>query len=407
MSDTLGIITLLLAFAVVAWVAHRNSPIAAPLLLGFAARVALTLYDSYVQQLPGAVDGMGWDRVAAIWARGGVAGTFQYLETGHELFIWLMSVLYALTDRSPLMIKGFNVCFGSLAIVVVSRLAGYISDDQRQARLVAWLIALVPSIVFFSAVLLREVAVSFPLSVSVLFLVRWYRERRSWQVVVALSALLVSMAFHSGGLAVLLFGGLWMVGGWFRAIFTFKFKHFGRASLGMLAGVALAALVMSSGFGLSKFKGLESGNLNTLTERQDNYAIGRAAYLGDLHAESSTDLVWQAPIRLTYFLFAPFPWMISTGSDLFGVLDSALFALLALRILLNRKSVFDNPRAAMVLGVFAAMALVFAIGVSNYGTALRHRNKMLPLLIAAVMAVPSAKRVRAGLPAELQRPAPI
>lgn len=402
MSDALGLLTLLLAFGVIGWVAQRNPRVAAPLLIGFGFRVALTLVDSFVFPLPGAGDGIGWDRVAAIWARGGLGGTLQYLDTGHELYIWVMSVLYAVFARSPLMIKGINVCFGSLAIVVIWKLAEAISDDERQARIVAWMVALVPSIVFFSAVLLREVAVSFPLSVSVLYLVRWYRERKNSQVVIALAALVVSMAFHSGGLAVLLFGGLWMVGGWFRAVFTFNFKNFGRSSLGMIAGIGVAVAVLASGFGMDKFQGLETGNLNALSERQENFAIGRTAYLEDLHATSPTDLVWQAPIRLTYFLFAPFPWMLNTGSDLFGVLDSFLFAALGLRVLRFRKAILGNPRAAMVLGVFGAMALVFAIGVSNYGTALRHRNKMLPLLIAGVMSIPAEKRSRAAREAALR-----
>jgi hypothetical protein len=110
-------------------------------------------------------------------------------------------------------------------------------------------------------------------------------------------------------------------------------------------------------------------------------------YLSDLRADSPGALVLQAPIRVAYFLFAPFPWMLEEVSDVFGVIDSGLFFILIARVVRRRKALTENPSTMLVLGVFGAMALVFALGVSNYGTALRHRNKMLPLLIAASLSL--------------------
>ncbi len=389
MEIPLGLVSLLIGAFVVAWVAARNREVASALWIGFLLRAAAALIDRTVYQLPGVWDGIVWDMVAAQWSRYGLEGTFEHIGTGHVFYQWLMSVLYALFDRSPLMIQGINVLLGTLIISAVWRLAKTLGD-ARSARTAAWFSALCPSLIYFSAVLLREVAVAYPLTLSVMYLASWHRERRTIYLVKAFAALLISMVFHSGGLAILLFAGIWFTGVWIRDVVTLNLRGLKRSTLGLVLGAALVATVLASGFGMQKFTGLEGGDMGLLTTRQENFATGRAAYLGDLHADSPFALVWQTPIRLVYFLFAPFPWMVSEASDVFGVIDSVLFFWLAVRALRRRKAVMASPAIGMVLGLFAAMAVVFAVGVSNYGTALRHRNKMLPLLAAATLAVPVA-----------------
>jgi hypothetical protein len=156
----------------------------------------------------------------------------------------------------------------------------------------------------------------------------------------------------------------------------------------------VVAVVLASGYGQQKFEGLQSGDLSALSAKQGNFARGRAAYLEDLHATSTTDMIWQTPIRVTFFLFAPFPWMLESAADAFGVVDSLLFVILIGWAVRNRKAVTEVPLRLLTLGVFGAMAVVFAIGVSNYGTAVRHRGKMLPLLVAAAASIPGRREER-------------
>jgi len=407
MDTTVGLLTLLIGLGIVLVVGRKNPPIAQILLLAFVLRAGLTLVDSFLFTLPGAGDGVGWHIGATYMAKDGVVETFQYLNgTGHVFYRFLMSVLYALFVPSTLMIKGVNVLFGTLLVKSTWELSLLLGGDAKLARIVALVTTFCPSLLFFSAVLLREVAVTYPLLLSVVFLIRWYEEHRNLLLVQAVAALVVSMTFHSGTVAVLLFGGIWLVGNWLRSIFTGEFRNLGRNTLALALGGAVVFAVLTSGFGLDKFNGIDSSNIDTLTGRQEDFAHGRAAYLEDLHASSPTDLLWQAPIRIVYFLFAPFPWMIRDGSDAFGLLDSTLFVVLSVYAIRNRGALVQAPRIVLVLGVFSALALVFALGVSNYGTALRHRNKMLPLLIAASVSIPVERRKRGRARSEV-RPTPI
>ncbi len=410
MSTTLGLMSLLLAAAVVLVVSVRYRRFAGPLLVGFAIRALMAVVDATIFVLPGHPDSMQFDYRGFYQSRAGVAGTLEYIRTGAELYTWVVSVFYALFERSSLMMQGINVLFGTLIILNVGLLATFLGRDSKLARQAAWLTAFFPSLIYFSAVLLREVAVAYPLSIGVLFLAYWYRERRWWQMVVAVASLMLSMAFHSGAVAVMLAMGVWFLGSWVRSLFSQGFRNLGRNSLALIAGAAALAFVFSSGFGMTKFKRVQEGDVENLAESQTAFAKGRTAYLEDLHPESSAEVVLQTPLRLTYFLFAPFPWMLRSGADVLGVIDSIFIFYLVFRLWRQRGLITTRRESVLVLAVFASMAVTFAIGVSNYGTALRHRNKMLPLLIGAALSVPwrraqrsTAKRARPKLAARVVR----
>lgn len=397
MSLPLGLAALLLSSAVIAMRATRLRGIAAPLAVAFALRAFLAVIDAVVFTLPGHSDSLRFDAFANYWARNGVAGTLDHFGSGAALYTWVVSVFYALFDRSALMMQALNALFGALVVENVWRLTLAISNDHKQARLAAWCVAIFPSLVYFSSVLLREVAVAYPLSLGVCHLALWQRDRKPKQAFIGVAAIIVSMSFHSGSLAVLLAGGAWLAGTSVRAALRGQYRQLLRSVVALSLAAVAAFAVTSSGFGMEKFSAVEAGGFEDIGVQQGQFARGRTAYLADVHPETAADLVWQLPLRLTYFLFAPFPWMLADAADLVGVIDSLFFLYLSTRIWRARRELPQYPRAAMVFGVFAAMAVTFAVGVSNYGTAHRHRNKMLPLLVAAAMALPTRRRSRQRL----------
>lgn len=391
MATALGFFSLTIGLVIVAIVAMRNRPLAGPLLVGFFLRAALAVVDALVRELPGHSDSLHFDFFAYYWARSGFAATLGHIQTGADLYTWVIAVFYSLFGRSTLMMQGVNVLFGTLIILLVARLASLLGRDAARGVRAAWIVAVFPSCLYFSAVLLREIAVTFPLCLGVLYLARWYHERKSTQMIAAVASLLASMAFHSGSVAVFLVVGIWLVINWVRTIVK-GFRGFGRSTLALVLGIVTVVAVFSSGFGMDKFQHVEKGGITQLTREQEDFAQGRTAYLPDLHPDSDLDLTWQTPLRLVYFLFAPFPWMIRAVPDIVGIIDSGLFFGLFVRIWRQRRLVAKRRDAVLVLAAFGALATTFAVGVSNYGTATRHRNKMLPLLIATGMSLPSRRR---------------
>lgn len=396
MASALGVVSLAIGLIVVTVVVVRNPHLASALLTGFALRAALAVVDDTVYRLPGQDDSFRFDHFAYFWARNGALGTLEYVSTGAELYTWVISLFYAVFDRSRLMMQGVNVLFGTLVILNVARLAETLAHSRRAAIRASWLVALFPSLIYFSAVLLREVAVTYPLTLAILLFAQWQQQRRILQMLGALIAVGISMAFHSGMAAVLLIGGIWLVGRWLRQIATGETKRLGRSTLALVGGIGIIGVVFSTGFGLDKFQQVASGDMVELARTQENYATGRAVYLADLHPETPVDLAWQTPIRLIYFLFAPFPWMLRSTADAIGLIDSLLFLALFWQVWLGRSLLASRRDALLVLAAFGALAVTFAIGVSNYGTAHRHRNKMLPILVGAAVALHEMRRRPVG-----------
>lgn len=126
------------------------------------------------------------------------------------------------------------------------------------------------------------------------------------------------------------------------------------------------------------------GNISTLDDvirLQEYRAIGRAVYLENLTLVKPIDIIWQLPIRIIYFLFAPFPWMASSLVDLIGIADVAFYIVLIIRAWKRHNNRFYARRVLPLTLMFLVLLAIFAIGSSNYGTALRHRVKIVPMLI--------------------------
>ena len=96
------------------------------------------------------------------------------------------------------------------------------------------------------------------------------------------------------------------------------------------------------------------------------------------------DLIVNSPIRVIYFIGAPLPWMFRGISDILAFFGSAIFYIMAVvKVFKVFKEASNHPHFAFVhrsylivmLTVLLIAMLMFGWGVSNVGTALRHREK--------------------------------
>lgn len=108
---------------------------------------------------------------------------------------------------------------------------------------------------------------------------------------------------------------------------------------------------------------------------------GRTAYPGYLRINTPVDLVLRGPIRVLYFLFSPFPWTIRSPLDVVGLLDSIIYAYMILVILRMWPYIRRESAVRLLMLIFVGMLIVFALSVSNTGTAIRHRAKLVVILI--------------------------
>ena len=63
---------------------------------------------------------------------------------------------------------------------------------------------------------------------------------------------------------------------------------------------------------------------------------------------------------------------------------------LSILILLNLKIIWKDPALKLILLILLSYLIVFGIGVGNFGTAIRHRSKLVILII--LLAAPKIKK---------------
>ena len=377
--------------AVLALVTDRRSRLV--VLFAYLIRMAMAYVHAYVVPLPDSqFDAIRFERVAWMWAKDGQC--FDDFTTGSLLYSWIGSCVYLVVGRAALVLQLINCLFGALIVLVGMRTTRLLPHVRSFDRGVGWAIALYPSLVLYSAIMMREVAVVFCFGVSVYRLTRWATDGGYRYAVWAIVWVVVSQLFHTGMIAatVMVVGVVmyftvsenWR--GLARIHIRVQDARIAAASL-VVAGtlIGLGALAVIRGFGLDKLQQLTEVGVNfveVLGVWQENVARGRASYLGSLQPDSWIDVLVQAPVRLVYLLGAPFAWMVGGLRDLWGLLDGTF--LLILCALLVKHSIRGRTwrkRAYSTVALVVAVAIIgFSVVTSNYGTAFRHRAKFVPSL---------------------------
>ena len=141
---------------------------------------------------------------------------------------------------------------------------------------------------------------------------------------------------------------------------------------------------------LPKLTNFGSIHTDTLLRRIDVSNRGEASYPEWTKSNSLVELIYKMPVRITYFLFAPFPWDITKSQHLIGMFDAFLYMYLIFLVILNRKVIWKNPSLKIFLLIFFFYLIIFSFGVGNFGTSVRHRSKFVIILI--LLAAPLIKK---------------
>jgi hypothetical protein len=389
-SDLIGWAGLLLVLVSVTFFSARHPRLMFVLGIAFLIRAVAALFHFYVMPLP---DGTGDANKFDLWAFAYSAGGWQdvlnwYPGARSHFYPWLMSLVYLITGRSFLLLQSISVFFGVLS-VYATWLLGSEVWGERAGRRAAWVMALFPTVVMYSALPLREAYLVCLLMFGLVWVARWSRDGKIRQAIWAFLLFGVGIFFHSSIFLIAL-AFLMVIAG---KIFWRGGQSFirGRLHLTALAGM----FVVVGGITVWALSGVYVDKLGRSTDIFDlerwvsysqakYYADGHAAnavYPGWTAPETVGDLVWAVPVKITYLLFAPFPWDIKTPAHLIGLIDGLLYLGLIIIITRNIKTIWRNPAARTILLVILPFILAYGIGTSNFGTSIRHRAKFAGALI--------------------------
>ena len=116
---------------------------------------------------------------------------------------------------------------------------------------------------------------------------------------------------------------------------------------------------------------------------------GRSAYLTWINPQNTTQIILYSPLKIFYFLFSPMPMNWQNVIDIAAFFTDSLVYFLLLWFIFKKNKIYTRIRYLTISLFFTIF--VFAYGTWNSGTAIRHRTKILPLILTMYVVVRSEK----------------
>lgn len=349
----------------------------------FWAALAIRVLIGIVIAASGASDFFAPDRwgyegigrtLASSWAGNG----FRSAALVHEarLYHYYNGVFFwAFGEVGPWVIRGLNAVAGAAAVPLVYEIAASVYGRAR-ARRAAWFVAVFPSMVLWSALNIRDAWAGLAILIVVRAALR-LREEISTGSVALLLAGLALLGGVRGYMFLLVAAGVVL-----SYVVTLRGGVVRNYVAGVIVAVAFLYLYSALGFGQDM---LETASFETLnSQRQGMTADAASAFHEDVDISTPGKALVFLPVGMTFFLFAPFPWMLRNLRQLITLPEMIVWWYLALRFILPGIREGLRVRAGHTLTICSvALLSTMAYGLveGNVGTAYRHRAQVLPLLL--------------------------
>ena len=303
----------------------------------------------------------------------------------------VLSVLYELTYDARWFAQFLNVALSVLTLIYIRRILCVLNLQEIVARRVFLVATLMPFLNIYSVVLLREAWISFFVVLSLYYFVCWYLKIGigGVQITKCIISVILAMWMHAGVVGILL--------GYFLAFLTY-YRDKNSVRISKSSYVALFFLVIFT-FVLifnidTLFSKLNVDDVGAYAEIKISSEQGGSDYLTWIDLSSPSKLVLFLPLKMFYFLYSPIimDWRGLNDVAAF-LLDSSIYVVFSW-FLLTRTVVTLRYRLLKRYLLFSIIATIvlFSVGTTNTGTAIRHRAKICSCLFVAAAISTEKKR---------------
>lgn len=302
--------------------------------------------------------------------------------TNYSLFL---TYLYAVTDCSRLFAQYLNLIMGMFTILWLNKAMKLANIDNKYRFRCIKILAFLPNVAIFSVILLREAWVELFIIISVYYFVKWFNDRKGIKNICISFVCIIAAAWMHVGCIALLFGYMICVLIYDRKAVRVHFSRYSIAAMIIMAVFIIVLLAYADSFfsRLSQYSGLASDEFIEAVMGLQDSVEAESAYLTWLSYSNPVHLVLFVPLKMFYFLYSPIPFDWRGMMDIVAfLLDSSIYLFLSYKIvstsIVNKK--FRYLRNFLLIG-FLVITFMLAMGTISSGTAIRHRAKILSLLL--------------------------
>ncbi|SHE36415.1 Dolichyl-phosphate-mannose-protein mannosyltransferase [Atopostipes suicloacalis DSM 15692] len=297
---------------------------------------------------------------------------------GHVYSV-VIGFLYSFFGFERIIPQFFNVLLSIQAIIFIYKTMGLYKIQKKAKYFALTLIAILPNFAIMSSILLRESIIIFLYALSFYCFSKWLIDKNLlWLTLAYVCGLLVSV-FHSGSIILVVAYTLILI------LFDRRKDKFRISYQSVLLAIAFGFVFIYLFQNYYDLFFAKFSNINEVDDVVDIYVMGESGYsTGYAIKNPILNFIVNTPVRMFYFIFSPLPWTWRGITDVIAFLFSGLFygytLYLGVRHLFH-KNVQNKNFLLIILLIVLGGIMVFSWGVSNAGTALRHRDKFIGLFI--------------------------
>lgn len=320
---------------------------------------------------------------------------------GIQFYSKVVALIYAVFGETMRIPVYFNILCSLYAEIFFFRTLCLLELREQSVILFTSLYMLIPWKALMSVYMQREAIPTFFIVLAVYYFVNWIKFTNKRQFIYSLLSIVCALPFHAGLIPILVvYCGVYIL--YDRKLKSLSLSRkvlFRFLIIGFVVGILF---VMAGNILVEKLLivDLSSDAIVEWSIRWTEEVDTGSIYLTWLQYRDLTDLIWQSPIRMVYFLFSPMPW------DWRGLQDVIAFAIESMTqlscivyVIKNFKFVRKEKKLLLkiLLVSFFSTALLFGVGTFESGTAMRHREKFVAIILIVTAVIHSEKtQIRIG-----------
>lgn len=363
------------------------------LLISFILRIFILLWDVYARDifvLPNSEgDAYAYSLQSASYAFGSRKSMIEFTH-----FPFYYGQLYKVIGIQKVTAQFINVYLAMYSLLLVYKILCKLNISPNVRKKTMMIASFLPNLMMITTFFLQESIISFCIISSVYFFMKWWEKGGFLNIVFMVLFSLAGALLHMGAL-VSGMGGLMMlvlIGNKERKI------ELTPAKISLVVATGFLLVILLTTFGdtfLGKLGGEELSADKILHEQSVREEGGGSYVIGIKGLPPAVDVVVNTPVRMVYFIFSPLPWMWRGPGDILAFFGSTIFYFYAFYVAVKAYRAhpikgLPNSNIGSFLVVMtviiALAAIMFGWGVSNSGSALRHREKFtyVCLIICAI-----------------------
>ena len=295
-----------------------------------------------------------------------INGLYQISSSREFSISYILSLAMYIFGDSLIFSRMIAMLFGLFSIFLVYRLTYEITSSSQLAKLSAIITTLFPTLIIYSSMFTREPFIIFFILFGLLLLF-FYKKTSKFRYLIIYAGCVFIENYMHGGVAF--------------SMAIIGIVYFGLSNQKSIYKVLLKLMILLIIFLFADFtylENLQNLNFDFVFQEINKRSSGVLSYMPEINSIFS--FISYLPSIILKFLIG-FP--VSTSYSAILIISVSLMwliLLMAIHILSPQLLVY-SPKARLIYFSAVVFFIVFAIGSTNYGTALRHKTKFTPLLI--------------------------